>query len=86
MVNLTNAPEKPINLGNPNENTMLNLANLIISLTNSRSEIIFTKLPNDDPRQRKPDITKAQTALDWYPKIQIMEGLDETIKYFKKII
>ena len=86
ILNLKNAPDNPINLGNPNEITMLNLANIIIDLTRSSSEIAFAKLPNDDPKQRKPDISRANHELKWYPKIHIKRGLDETIKYFKKII
>ncbi len=72
----------PINLGNPNEFTMLELANKIIALTASKSTIVFSDLPADDPKQRKPDITKAYETLDWVPKIQLDEGLEQTIRYF----
>lgn len=72
----------PINLGNPNEFTMLELAENIIDLTNSKSKIEFFELPQDDPKQRKPDIALAMNQLNWYPKVQLREGLQSTIKYF----
>ena len=74
----------PINLGNPKEFTMLELANTIIKLTNSNSDIIFLPLPEDDPKQRKPDISLAINQLNWSPSIQIEEGLSLTIDDFKK--
>lgn len=73
----------PINLGNPIEFTMLELANEVISLTNSDSKLKFFDLPEDDPMQRKPSIAYAKEVLDWEPRIQLREGLKETIKYFK---
>jgi UDP-glucuronate decarboxylase len=76
----------PINLGNPGEFTMIELANKIIQLTNSRSEIVFQPLPQDDPRQRKPDITKAKDALGWEPHVALDEGLERTIAYFDGMI
>jgi UDP-glucuronate decarboxylase len=76
----------PINLGNPNEFTILELANLVIKLTKSKSKIIYKDLPSDDPKQRSPDITKAKTLLNWKPKIELEEGLNHTIHYFKKIL
>lgn len=76
----------PINLGNPHEFTMKNLAEMIIKKTNSNSKIIYMDLPKDDPAKRKPDITKATKILNWEPKIMLDEGLDKTIKYFSEII
>lgn len=76
----------PVNIGNPNEFTILELAKKIITMTNSNSKIIFTKLPQDDPKQRKPDITLAKEILNWKPKINLEIGLNKTIKYFKNII
>ncbi len=73
----------PVNTGNPGEFTMLELAQKIIELTNSRSRIVYRPLPCDDPRQRKPDITLAQEKLDWEPKIRLEEGLMRTISYFE---
>ena len=75
----------PINIGNPNEFTMFELAHQVIELTGSRSSIIYQPLPEDDPRQRQPDITKAWTVLGWQPHVQLEEGLKRTIEYFKSI-
>jgi UDP-glucuronate decarboxylase len=76
----------PINLGNPTENTMLELAEKIIALTGSRSELKFHPLPTDDPRQRRPDISKATTTLKWAPRIALDEGLRRTIAYFEGVL
>lgn len=76
----------PINMGNPFEFSMNELANLVIKLTNSKSKLVFLPLPSDDPLQRKPDISKAKEILNWEPKIELEEGLKETIKYFKKFV
>lgn len=77
----------PVNIGNPGEFTMLELAEKVIELTGSNSRIIFKPLPQDDPRQRKPDITIAHRELDgWQPSIKLDEGLQNTINYFKNII
>lgn len=76
----------PVNIGNPIEFTMLELAQLVIKLTGSSSSVVFHPLPNDDPKQRKPDISLAQQKLGWNPKIQLETGLLETIKYFKSIL
>jgi UDP-glucuronate decarboxylase len=77
----------PVNIGNPGEFTMLELAEKVIELTGSKSKIIFQPLPQDDPRQRKPDITVARRELGgWQPEIQLAEGLQRTIDYFKKIV
>ena len=78
--------EGPINLGNPEEFTVLELADKIIHLTKTKSKLIYKPLPFDDPMQRKPDIEKAQTLLKWKPKIKLEEGLIKTIIYFKKIV
>ena len=72
----------PVNIGNPNELTMLELASIIIDLTDSQSEIIFKELPQDDPLQRCPDISKAKRVLGWEPKFPLNEGLQKTIEYF----
>ncbi len=72
----------PINIGNPVEFTMVELATLVIELTGSRSKIVHLPLPADDPRQRRPDISLAREKLDWEPKIQLREGLQRTINYF----
>jgi UDP-glucuronate decarboxylase len=76
--------DSPINLGNPNEFTMNDLAKQIIRLTKSESKIINIALPEDDPKQRRPDITKAKELLKWEPQVQLEEGLELTIKYFQK--
>lgn len=73
----------PVNLGNPEEFTMLDLCNKIIELTNSKSKIVFEPLPRDDPRQRRPNIDKAKSLLDWKPSTNLNEGLLTTIEYFK---
>lgn len=72
-----------INLGNPDEHTILEIAEMIIQLTNSKSKIVFKPLPQDDPTRRKPDIIKAQKLLGWEPTIPLKEGLFKTIDYFK---
>jgi UDP-glucuronate decarboxylase len=71
----------PINIGNPVEFTMIELANIIIQLTNSNSKLIFEELPQDDPKQRKPDITKAKEILAWSPATALQDGLVKTIEY-----
>ena len=77
----------PVNIGNPGEFTMLELAEKVIELTGSKSRIIFEPLPQDDPRQRKPDISLANRILGgWQPEIKLNEGLGRTIEYFKKLI
>jgi len=73
-----------INLGNPSEKSILELANIVKNLANSKSSIVFRPIDEDDPRQRKPDITKAKTKLNWEPKIPLKEGLLKTMEYFKK--
>lgn len=76
----------PINLGNPNEFTISELANEVLSKIDTKSRIIYTDLPKDDPAKRKPDITKASIYLDWIPKVELTTGLDYTIAYFKNIL
>jgi UDP-glucuronate decarboxylase len=86
LIRLMNTPDEitgPINLGNPNETPILELAQKIIELTGSNSKIVFKPLPQDDPRRRCPDITKAKIILNWEPKISLEEGLKRTIEYFK---
>ncbi len=76
----------PVNLGNPREFTMIELAEVVLKMTNSKSKIIFTPLPADDPKQRKPNISLAKEKLNgWEPNIRLEEGLVETIKYFKSL-
>lgn len=76
----------PVNLGNPGEFTMLELAEKVIQKTGTRSKIVFRPLPQDDPQQRKPDISRAKEKLGWEPKISLDEGLDRTIEYFKSVV
>ncbi len=76
----------PVNIGNPGEFTMLELAELVIELTNSKSKLVYMPLPQDDPLQRKPIIDLAKKELDWEPKIQLREGLQKTIAYFESVI
>ena len=86
MVKLMNSGDDfvgPVNMGNPNEMTMLELANLIICQVGGKSKIVFFPLPKDDPKKRKPDITLAKSKLGWEPKVKLEDGLKETIGYFK---
>jgi len=86
MVSLMNTPGDvtgPINIGNANEFTMIELAEIIINLTGSKSKIIFSQLPMDDPKQRRPDLSLAKSLLKWNASIQIQEGLQKTIKEFQ---
>jgi UDP-glucuronate decarboxylase len=76
----------PINLGNPGEFTMIELAETILELTNSSSELVFKPLPEDDPKQRRPDITLAKQHLNWEPQIELRAGLDKTIEYFDTLL
>ena len=82
IISLMNSTEYDVfNIGNPNEMTVGQLAEKIIQLTDSTSEIKYLELPNDDPKQRKPDITKAKTKLNWEPKVDLEEGLTKTIRW-----
>jgi UDP-glucuronate decarboxylase len=76
----------PINLGNPGEFSMLELAALVLDLTGSASRIVHAPLPTDDPRQRQPDIARAREALDWSPRVELREGLSRTIAYFEGVL
>ena len=76
----------PVNLGNPKERSILNLAQLIKKITKSKSKIVFKKLPKDDPVRRKPDISLARKILKWQPKISFEEGIKKTIEYFKGVL
>ncbi len=76
----------PVNLGNPSERTILDFAKLIAEFTNSKSKITYKPLPSDDPVKRQPDITIARTKLDWQPKVDIFEGLKNTVEYFKELL
>ena len=85
IISLMNSTEYDVfNIGNPNEMTVGQLAEKIIKLTDSTSEIKYLELPNDDPKQRKPDITKAKTKLNWEPKVNLDEGLSKTIKWVEE--
>ncbi len=83
MMETDTSIQGPINLGNPDEFTLLELAQKVLQLTGSTSKIIFQPLPQDDPRQRRPDITQAQQHLGWQPRVKLEEGLKKTIEYFK---
>src|SRR3569833_1790394 len=76
----------PINMGNPNEFSIRELAEVVLELTGSRSRLIDKPLPADDPKQRQPDITQARTELGWEPQIQLREGLTKTIRYFDELL
>lgn len=76
----------PVNLGNPNEFNLLELAEEVLELTGSSSEIIFKKLPKDDPCRRRPDISLAEAVLDWQPMVSLKEGLQKTISYFENVL
>jgi len=83
------APEElcgPVNLGNPHEVTMIELAERVIALTGSKSKLVFKPLPEDDPRQRCPDIALAKSALNWEPKVALDDGLARTVAYFRNLV
>ena len=86
LMDTDSAVTGPINLGNPGEFSMLELAELVLEITGSASRLEFLPLPSDDPRQRKPDISKAQADLGWTPKVQLREGLTETVAYFRHVL
>ena len=85
MMNSRDGFTGPVNLGNPGEFTMLQLAETIIRLTNSDSRIVYKPLPQDDPMQRKPIIDLAKQELNWEPRVQLEEGLLKTIEYFRRL-
>jgi len=76
----------PVNIGNPGEFTMLELAEAVIRLTKSKSKLVFLPLPQDDPKQRRPDISLAKETLGWQPRISLDEGLERTIKHFQTVL
>lgn len=76
----------PVNIGNPDEFTMKELAEIVLDMTDSKSKLIYLPLPSDDPKQRQPDITLAREALGWEPKVKLREGLEKTIEYFASVI
>jgi dTDP-glucose 4,6-dehydratase len=78
--------EQPVNLGNPQEMTILDFAQLILELTGSRSEIVHKPLPIDDPKIRQPDITMAQERLGWKPRVPLRSGLQQTVGYFRGLL
>ncbi len=86
VFNLSKSLESPVNLGNPTEFSMLDLANKIVTISGSKSKIIFEDLPEDDPKQRNPDITKAQALLDWQPTVDLDKGIERTMDYFRKVL
>jgi UDP-glucuronate decarboxylase len=89
LIRLMNSPDDfagPVNLGNPVEFTILELAEKVIAMTGSKSKISFKPLPSDDPRQRQPDITLAKEMLGWNPDIKLEEGLIKTIEYFQSFM
>lgn len=89
FVRLMDSPDDfsgPVNTGNPNESTIRELAENVIEMTGSKSELIFEPLPSDDPIQRQPDITLAREKLEWEPHTQLREGLQKTISYFAELL
>lgn len=89
LVRMMKSPREftgPVNLGNPGEFTMLELAEKVVKFTKSRSKLVYKAIPQDDPRQRKPDITLAKQKLGWEPKVSLDEGLKETIRYFREFV
>ena len=88
MIRMMNGPDDfigPVNLGNPDEFTIRELAELVIELTGSKSKIVHRPLPADDPTRRQPDITLAKKQLGWEPKVPLREGLEKTIAWFRSI-
>jgi UDP-glucuronate decarboxylase len=89
LIKLMDSPDKftgPVNLGNPGEFTIRELAEMVIRMTGSKSGIIYFPLPQDDPKQRKPDITLARKELNWEPTIKLEQGLEKTIEYFRSVL
>ena len=77
---------EPVNIGNPREMTLLQLARQIIQMSGSRSEVVFGPLPTDDPKVRQPDIAKARRVLKWEPKVEVEDGLRRTIDWCRKLV
>ncbi len=86
LMNSDDAVTGPINMGNPGEFTMIELAERVLRLTGSKSKLIFMPLPQDDPKQRQPDITRAKSVLGWEPKVALEQGLEKTIAYFRTVL
>lgn len=86
MMNTEKGYTGPVNLGNPSEFSIMELAEMIINMTGSKSKIVFNPLPEDDPKQRKPDIKRAEEKLNWKPTVRLEDGLLTTIKYFEKVL
>jgi len=89
LMRMMNSPADfagPVNIGNPTEFTMLQLAEEVLRLTGSTSKLIFKPLPADDPRQRQPDISLARKMLDWTPRVNLQDGLKETVAYFRALL
>jgi dTDP-glucose 4,6-dehydratase len=86
ILNLERGDEMPVNLGNPHEVTVLQLAETIVRLTGSKSKIVHRELPVDDPKQRQPDITRARSLLGWEPEVPLEEGLKRTLEYFRSVV
>ena len=76
----------PVNIGNPDEFTILECAKRVIAITGSKSKIRYEKLPQDDPKQRRPDISKAKALLGWEPKISLDKGLEMSVEYFREVV
>lgn len=83
---MINGDNDPFNIGNPHEMTVLEMTEMIIELTNSKSEIVFSPLPENDPLVRNPDITRAKSILGWEPKVKVEDGIKKTIEYFEKVL
>ncbi|MCS7298368.1 MAG: SDR family oxidoreductase [Spirochaetia bacterium] len=86
MMNSEEGFRGPVNLGNPGEFRIIELAEMVLKMTGSKSKIVYKPLPEDDPKMRRPDITLAKNKLGWEPKVPLVEGLKETIAYFKKFL
>lgn len=86
VLELSGPFETPVNLGNPSEFSMIELANKVIAISGSKSKIMYQELPDDDPKQRKPDIQKARELLGWQPSIELDEGIRKTMNYFQKVL
>jgi len=83
---LDSGENDPVNIGNPNEFTINELAEIVLEVTGSSSPVEHAPLPTDDPTQRKPDITRARELLDWEPKVQLREGVERTVERFRSIV
>jgi UDP-glucuronate decarboxylase len=86
MMDTTKGVTGPINLGNPGEFTIRELAETVLKMVGGKSKLVFNPLPSDDPKQRQPDISQAKSALDWEPQVKLLDGLEKTIDYFRKQI